>query len=243
VDAQKLAQTFVELADSLVDEFDAFDLLQVLVGRCVDLLGVSAAGLLLADQHGQLRVTVSSHESARLLDLYQLQNDEGPCLECYRTRRPIGVQVLDAEKSRWPRFATAAVNEGFGAVLALPLRLRGSVIGALNLFGDAHGTLADPDIVPVAQAMADVSTIAILQERLTRERDLVNEQLQQALDSRVVIEQAKGVLATRLDIDMGQAFQLIRGRARGQRRRLREVADEIVSTRPDSDWSGYLEQL
>lgn len=235
VDSQKLAQTFVELADSLVEEFDAFDVLQVLVSRCVDLLGVSAAGLLLADQHGQLRVTVSSHESARLLDLYQLQNDEGPCLECYRTGRPIGVQALTGEQDRWPRFAAAAVEQGFGAVLALPLRLRGQVIGALNLFGNAHGHLTDPDTVPLAQAMADVSTIAILQARLSSERDLLNEQLQAALDSRVMIEQAKGVLAGRLDIEMGDAFELLRKRSRDERRRLLQVCEEVVRTRSDGD--------
>jgi GAF domain-containing protein len=229
VDAEKLAQTFVDLADSLVDDFDALDLLNVLVERCVDLLGVAAAGLLFADGQDQLRLAVSSSESARLLDLYQLQNDEGPCLECYRSGQPVSAELPETQE-RWPSFAAAATREGFVGVLALPLRLRGRVIGALNLF-DADGTLSDPTIWPVAQAMADVATIAILQERLGKQRDLLNEQLQSALSSRVVIEQAKGVLAARLEIQMEEAFELIRKRSRDERRRLVEVSEEVLHGR------------
>jgi len=230
VDTEKLAQTFVELADSLVDDFDVLDLLNVLVERCVDVLGVDAAGILFADGQDQLRLAVSSSESARLLDLYQLQNDEGPCLECYRTGRPVSAALRETQE-RWPSFAAAATREGFVGVLALPLRLRGRVIGALNLFDAKDGTLSDPGIWPVAQSMADVATIAILQERLGKERDLLNEQLQSALTSRIAIEQAKGVLATRLEIEMGEAFELMRKRSRDERRRLVEVAEEVVHAR------------
>jgi GAF domain-containing protein len=238
MDTEKLSQTFVELADSLVDEFDVFDLLHVLVERCVELLGVSAAGLLLADEQDRLRVAASSSERARLLDLYQLQSDQGPCLECYHTGRAIAVHALTAEDARWPRFAAAAVGAGFASVLALPLRLRGEVIGALNLFGDERGT-PDADIIPVAQAMADVATIAILQARLSRQRDVLNEQLQTALDSRVAIEQAKGLLAARLDLDPAEAFEILRRRSRDTRRPLRDLAEEVVATRPDGDWEQY----
>jgi GAF domain-containing protein len=231
VNTEKLAETFVELADSLVDEFDALDLLNVLIERCVDLLGVAAAGLLFADGQDQLRLAVSSSESARLMDLYQLQNDEGPCLECYRSGHPVvGVPLQDSQ-DRWPNFAAAASREGFVGVLALPLRLRGRVIGALNLFDAKDGTLADPEILPVAQAMADVATIAILQERIGRQREILNQQLQSALTSRVAIEQAKGVLATRLEIEMEEAFELMRKRSRDERRRLVEVAEEVVNAR------------
>jgi GAF domain-containing protein len=239
MDTHKLSQTFVELADSLVAEFDVFDLLHVLVERCVELLGVSAAGLLLADEQDRLRVAASSSERARLLDLYQLQNDEGPCLECYRTGRAIAVHPLTGEEVRWPRFATAAVEEGFASVLALPLRLRGEVIGALNLFGNEHTTLDEVDTIPVAQAMADVATIAILQERLGRQRELLNEQLQTALNSRVTIEQAKGLLAARLDIDTAEAFNVLRRRSRDARRSLRDLAEEVVRASPDGDWEQY----
>jgi GAF domain-containing protein len=232
MDAQKLSTTFVELADNLVDDFDVFDLLHVLVEGCVDLLGVSAAGLLLADEHDRLHVAASSSERARLLDLYQLQNDEGPCLDCYRSGHPIAVQALVSERGRWPQFAAAAVDEGFANVLALPLRLRGRVIGALNLFGDGQGALDSPDLITVAQAMADVCTITILQERLGREQQLLNEQLQHALNSRVTIEQAKGALAARLGIEPGEAFELLRKQARNTRRPLGEVAAEVVSSHP-----------
>ena len=239
MNTEKLAETFVELADSLVDDFDAFDLLNVLVERCVDLLGVAAAGLMFADGQEQLRLAVSSSESARLMDLYQLQNDEGPCLECYRSGQPVVAVPLQEEQDRWPSFAPAAAREGFVGVLALPLRLRGRVIGALNLFDAQDGTLSDPEIRPVAQAMADVATIAILQERIGQERDVLNQQLQTALTSRVVIEQAKGVLATHLEIEMEEAFELMRKRSRDERRRLVEVAEEVVNARSASIIAAY----
>jgi GAF domain-containing protein len=239
VDLEKLAQTFVELADSLVDDFDALDLFNVLVERCVDLLGVAAAGLLIADGQDELRLAASSSESARLLELYQLQNDEGPCLDCYRTGTPVSVGSMKEAHSRWPRFAAAAAGEGFVGVLALPLRLRGHVIGALNLFDAKDGILADPTITPVAQSMADVATIAILQERSGKEHELLNDQLQSALTSRVVIEQAKGVLAAGLDIAMEEAFERLRKRSRDNRRRLVEVAEEVVNARSDEVLVSY----
>jgi GAF domain-containing protein len=239
VNTEKLAETFVELADSLVADFDALDLLNVLVERCVDLLGVAAAGLMFADGQDQLRLAVSSSESARLMDLYQLQNDEGPCLECYQTGQPVSGVPLKDTSDRWPKFAAAANREGFVGVLALPLRLRGRVIGALNLFDARDGTLSDPEIRPVAQAMADVATIAILQERLGRQHEILNQQLQTALTSRVVIEQAKGVLATRLDIEMDEAFELMRKRSRDERRRLVEVAEEVVNARSEDLLAAY----
>jgi GAF domain-containing protein len=233
VDSEKLAQTFVELADSLVDDFDALDLLNVLVERCVDLLGVSAAGLLFADGQDQLRLAVSSSESARLVELYQIQNDEGPCLDCYHTGTPVSAASMEEAHARWPRFAASASSEGFVGVLALPMRLRGHVIGALNLFDAKDGTLSDPALTPVAQSMADVATIAILQERIGKQREILNEQLQSALTSRVVIEQAKGVLATRLDIDMEEAVERLRKRSRDERRRLVDVAEHVVTARSD----------
>jgi GAF domain-containing protein len=221
------------LADSLVDDFDALNLLNVLVERCVDLLGVAAAGLLFADGQDQLRLAVSSSERARLLELYQLQNDEGPCLECYRSGRPVSAELNEAQE-RWPSFVAAATREGFVSVLALPLRLRSRVIGALKLFDAKDGTLSDPAIWPIAQSMADVATIAILQERLGKQRNLLNEQLQGALTSRVVIEQAKGVVATRLEIEMEEAFEFLRKRSRDERRRLVEVAEEVLHA-PSAD--------
>jgi transcriptional regulator with GAF, ATPase, and Fis domain len=241
VDSEKLAQTFVELADNLIDDFDVLGLLTLLVERSVDCLGVAAAGLLIADNQDQLRFAASSSESAKLLELYQVQNDEGPCLECYRSGRPVSAGSMQEAGSRWPQFAAAASRLGYVGVLALPLRLRGRVIGALNLF-DANGILADPMIHPVAQAMADVATIAILQERLGKEREVLNEQLQSALDSRIVIEQAKGVLAASLDIDMGEAFERLRRRSRDERRRLVVVAEEVVNARSDEVLVSYYDR-
>jgi transcriptional regulator with GAF, ATPase, and Fis domain len=242
MDSGKLAQTFVELADNLIDDFDALELLTVLVERSVDVLGVAASGLLLADGQDQMHLAASSAESARLLELFQIQNDEGPCLECYRSGQPVSVGSMQEARARWPRFAEAASRAGFVGVLALPLRLRGQVIGALNLF-DADGVLADPRTHPVAQAMADVATIAILQERLGKQQEVLNEQLQSALTSRVVIEQAKGVLAARLDIEMEEAFEQLRKRSRDDRRRLVEVAEEVVNTRSDEALVAYGERL
>ena len=230
MDVEKLAQTFVDLAHSLVDEFDVFDLHNLLVERCCDLMGVSAAGILFADGQHQLRVAASTSESARHLDLYQLQNEEGPCFECYRTGHPVSAVVFEAT-SRWPSFTAATAREGFASVLALPLRLRDRVIGALNLFDTREESLSAPTTVRVGQAMADVATIAILQGRLSQQRDRLNEQLQIALTSRVTIEQAKGVLAAALEIEMEEAFALLRRRARDERRRLVEVAEEVVRAR------------
>ncbi|HEY3001990.1 MAG TPA: GAF and ANTAR domain-containing protein [Kribbellaceae bacterium] len=234
MDTERLATTFVELADSLVDEYDVIELLQLLTERCVQLLGVDAAGLLLRDQHGVLQVAASSSEQVRLVELFQLQNDEGPCLDCYIEGRPVGTDRLSGADQRWPRFAAEATAAGFAAVHAVPLRLRGETIGALNLFWAPPAEVRTHDL-SVAQALADVATIAILQERLTRSRELLAGQLQAALNSRVVIEQAKGVLAERGGMDMGTAFDLLRRAARSSNRRLADVAAGVVEGRDSLD--------
>lgn len=236
VEIEKLAQTFVRLADTLVDDFDVLDVLHTLTTQCADLLGATAAGLLLADSEGRLRVAVASTESARLLDLFQLQNDEGPCLECYRRGVPVGTAQLDTTDSRWPRFAGAAVAEGYTTVLALPLRLRGEVIGALNLFGDSWGAPLSDGEIPIAQALADVATIAILTDRLARDHTLLTEQLQTALNGRVAIEQAKGALSYQFGIGTDEAFARLRARARSTRRRLVEVAEDVVRGGANAAW-------
>jgi GAF domain-containing protein len=235
----KVASAFVSLSDTLVDDFDVVDLLYELVYTCVDVLDASAAGLLLASKGGRLHVVAASRESARMLELFQLQHQEGPCLDCFRSGSPVRTERLDGSETRWPRYARAASEQGYVQALALPMRLRGQVIGALNLLGDTQTPSINAPAMPVAQAMADVATIAILTDRLARNRDLLAEQLQVALDSRVVIEQAKGTLATRLEIDHGEAFALLHQRSRGQRRPLREVAAEVISTPPEGDWERY----
>lgn len=243
VEVEKLAQTFVRLADTLVDDFDVFDLLHILTSRCREVLGAAATGLLLADSEGRLHVTVASSESARLLDLFQLQNDEGPCLECFRTGEPVRAGLPDPAATRWPAFASAAAREGFTTVLALPLRLRGEVIGALNVFGDGDNEAIQEEDIPVAQCLADAATIAILQDRLAHDRNVLTGQLQFALNSRIAIEQAKGALASRLDIGTGEAFELLRARSRQTRRRLVDVAAEVVNAGIATDWDLRTEGL
>ena len=227
MDGELLSETFVELTDTMVADFDVIDFLHVLTDRSVQLLDVSAAGLLLADPRGELRVLAASSEAARLLELFQLQNHEGPCLDCYRTGRPVEATDLAAEARRWPRFAVAAQRAGFAAVQALPMRLREQVIGALNLFRADTGAFAPGD-VRVGQALADVATISLLHERNVRLSDTLNEQLQTALNSRVLIEQAKGKLAERLHLDMDQAFNLLRDYARTRNLRLSDVAQAFI---------------
>jgi transcriptional regulator with GAF, ATPase, and Fis domain len=221
------AEVFVELADTLIDDFDVVDFLSQVTVRCADVLGVSAAGVLLTDQRGALRVVAASSEESRLLELLQIQIDEGPCPECFHTGRTIVVADLSAEIGRWPRFAAEAVRRGFVAVHALPMRLRAEVIGALNLFSTRPGLL-DDETIRFAQALADVATIGLLQERAIRRRETLAEQLQTALNSRIVIEQAKGVIAERRQLDMDRSFALLRDAARRSSRRLSDLAEAVV---------------
>ena len=223
----RLASTLVELADSLVDDFDVIELLTLLTDRSVEVLDVAAAGLMLAAPDGDLRVMASSSEAMRVLELFELQSHEGPCVDCYRTGEPIVNQELAAVDVSWPVFARAAREAGFRSVSATPMRLRGEVIGALNLFRDDEGGLEEADVI-AARAFADVATIAILQHRASLEAQMVNEQLQHALTSRIVIEQAKGVLAERAGVDMEQSFSRLRSHARNHNVRLVDVARGVI---------------
>jgi transcriptional regulator with GAF, ATPase, and Fis domain len=228
MDTELLSDTFVELADTMVADFDVIDFLHLLTDRSVALLAASAAGVVLADPRGELRLAAASSEQAGLLELFQLQNDQGPCLECFRTGLPVTASDLAGPAPRWPRFADAASRSGFAAVEALPMRLRDQVIGALNLFRAEPGPL-EPAGLRIAQALADVATIGLLHERNVRRRETVAEQLQAALTSRVIIEQAKGKLAERLSIDMDRAFTIIRDHARSTNQHLTDVARDFVT--------------
>ncbi len=227
LDGQLLSETFVELTDTMVADFDMIDFLHVLTDRSVQLLDVAAAGLLLADPRGELRVIAASSEAARLLELFQLQSDQGPCLDCYRGGQPVQIPDMAAAAGRWPRFAAAATEAGFVAVQALPMRLRDQVIGALNFFAVTPGAF-DPADVRIGQALADVATIGLLHERSMRESNVLNEQMQTALNSRVVIEQAKGKLAERFGLDMDRAFGILRDQARARNLRLAELAQSFI---------------
>jgi hypothetical protein len=222
-----LSRTFVELADNLVDDFDVVELLTRLADRYVDLLDVAAAGLMLLAPEGDLRVVASSSEAMRVVELFEIQSQEGPCLDCYRTGEPVVNLDLATLDGRWPSFAPVALEAGFRSVHALPMRLRGSVIGAANLFRAQEGSLGDADLV-VGQALADVATIAILQQRSMHETRVINEQLSHALNSRVIIEQAKGIVAERAGVDMEQAFKRLRTYARNHNLRLSDVALAVI---------------
>jgi GAF domain-containing protein len=232
---QLLARAFVSLADTLVDDYDVIELLTRLVDYSVGLLNADAGGIMLADPHGLLQVIATSNEDARLTELMQLQNDQGPCLECFRTAAPVNAPNLTEAGDRWPMFVAAAARRPvFRAVHALPLRLHGEAIGALNLFHHQPRILPAEELA-LGQALADVATIAILQERAIRRGEVVNEQLQAALTSRVIIEQAKGLLAQHTQRPMDQAFDLLRRYARAHSTRLAEVARGLVERTLDPD--------
>jgi len=228
---QLLAQAFVETADTLVDDFDVIEFLHTVAQHCVQLLDVDAAGLMLADQSGTLHATAASAENARLLELFELQTDAGPCLDAFHTGRPVVNADLHANQHRWPRFAEAAEATGYVSVHALPLRLRSTVIGALNLFCADPGSLTDADI-RTGQALADIATIGILAQRNLQQAELLTTQLQIALNSRVIIEQAKGVLAESHRITVDQGFALLREYSRNHNRLLSEVARDVANRSP-----------
>jgi GAF domain-containing protein len=222
-----VVRSLVEMADTLVDDYDIVDLLTGLTDRCVDLLGVSAAGVMLASPEGSLGLVASSSEAMRLLELFELQAQEGPCLDAFRTGQAVAHENLQAGSGRWPAFSTAALQAGFQSALALPLRLREAIIGALNLLSATRTPMAEADVI-VARAFADLATLSIIQHRVTAEAHLLNEQLSAALNSRVVIEQAKGVISERAGIDVAEAFSRLRTYARNTNLRLTDVAHAAI---------------
>ena len=228
IEADQIAEVFVEVADTLVDDFDLIEFLQMLTTRSSALVKLSAAGLLLADAKGRLQVMAASDEQSELLELFQVQAEEGPCLDCYREGKPVINADLTKADRVWPRFAPRAVTSGYRSVHAFPLRLRNEVIGALNLFGNEVGRL-DPADIRVIQALADVATIGLLQERAIHRSEVLSEQLQAALHSRIVIEQAKGALAQIHSLDLDQAFELMRRYSRSNGRKLGEVARDVTA--------------
>jgi len=233
-----LARALVDLADNLVSDFDVAELLITLTDRCVDVLDVGAAGIMLASPAGDLRVMASSSEAMRLLELFELQAEEGPCLDCYTTGQPVLNVDLGGGDPRWPRFAERATAAGFRSVQALPMRLRGAILGALNMFQVDAGEMRPADVA-AAQALADVATIAIIQHRAASEAKLLNEQLSEALNTRIVIEQAKGMIAQQRGVDMEAAFTTLRDHARTHNLRLADLAHDVVDGRQDLATLGY----
>lgn len=221
-----VARTFVELADTLVEGYDLIDFLYLLTDRCVSLLAVAEGGVVLGDLDGSLRTMAASSERMRLVELIELQSREGPSLDCFRD----GAATLEhdlAATTRWPVFTAAAADAGFRSVYALPLRLRTEAVGALNLFAEEPHAL-DEDDLQLGQALADVATIGILHARVLHERELLAEQLQVALDSRVALEQAKGVVAEQAGLDVDAAFHLLRGYARHNNRYIGDVVGAVL---------------
>jgi GAF domain-containing protein len=223
-----LVRTLVELADNLVDDFDVVDVLTMLCTRCVATLDVESAGVMLAAPSGELQVVASSSDAMRVLELFELQANEGPCVECFNTTNAIVNVELSTISGRWPRFTVRAMADGFHSVHCLPMRLRGRTIGALNLFRIGRGPLEEADVL-AAQALADVATIAILQHKDTVDAQILNTQLTQALNSRIIIEQAKGKISEAAHLDMDQAFQRLRRYARSHNLRLTDLCHSIAT--------------
>ncbi|MCX2749025.1 GAF and ANTAR domain-containing protein [Arthrobacter sp. MI7-26] len=225
--AERVSAAFVRITNTLVAHYDVLDLLHALVEASVDLLDAAAAGLLLADPHGELQVLASTSERSQLVEILQLQAGSGPCVECYRTGTLVIVEDIRALSGQWPEFQAAALSQGFRSVHAVPMRVQGRTIGAMGLFGEHSGALT-PEDVAIGQALADVATISILQERTIRESAVINEQLQRALNSRVLIEQAKGVIAYTAGVDMQEAFRRLRTFARANNQSLHDTAASVI---------------
>jgi hypothetical protein len=230
VSEQRLAEIFVEVADTLVDEFDVLDFMQMLAHRTAGLVTEATVGLLLADERGLLQFVAASNETTRLLELFQLQWADGPCLDAFRTGEPVVNADLSAAGDRWPRFAPYASAGGFRSVHAFPLRLRDDVIGAMGVFGNRPAALDEAD-VRIVQALADVAAIGLLQERTIHRGELLTEQLQGALNSRIIIEQAMGAVAQARVVSVDDAFQLLRRHARRTNQRLIDIARKVVTDR------------
>jgi GAF domain-containing protein len=223
----RVLDAVVSLVDSLLDDFDVVDLLTELTERCADLLDVEAAGFLLADPLGQLRLLAATSKQTRELELLQLHVDEGPCVECYASGQPVSVADLRGEPQRWPRFVPAALGAGIVSVHAVPMRAAGIVLGSLGLFGNQAGRLGESDLL-VGQTLAHIACVAILQEHPPTPATVIP-QLRSALTRRTVVEQAKGFLRERLDISVADAFSLLRRYARTHGEHLSDVSRQLVS--------------
>lgn len=224
----RIGQLFVELADTLTDDFDLVEFMHRLADACIELLDVDAAGLMMIDLQGRPRLVASSPDLMRDLELFELQADEGPCLDVIETGEAVVNVTVATAQQRWPRFTAAALEAGIRATHALPLKLRADRIGAVNLFTQDEQHLSERDIA-LGQALADVASIGLLQQRNTREPPMLAEQLQSTLNTRILVEQAKGILAERSGLTPGDTFPFLRAHARGTRETLQRVAGQVVS--------------
>ncbi len=221
-----IAKVLVELSDTLIDDFDILDFLHRLCAHSVELFGADAAGVMLIDNENRLRVLAASSEEVEVLELFQIQSDQGPCLDSYHSRRPVLAHSSEVLRDRWPIFG-ARVTGQFASMYAFPMRLRGDALGALNLYGRQPNVLTDDD-VPLGQALADVASISLLQQQAMRQAHELSEQLQYALNSRITIEQAKGKYAERCQVDVGAAFAALRTYSRDNNIKLVAVAEAFL---------------
>lgn len=223
-----VTRAFVSIATALVGEYDIVDLHTTLTSACAEILGVASAGLLLVDRKGELRLAAASSEDTRDLELFLLQCEQGPCLDCFTGGGAVSVADLHTMEARWPRFVPTALAAGFRSVHAVPMHLRGATLGTLGLFGTTVGALSEADL-ELGQALADVASVTLVADRTSADQARVKQQLQTALDSRVVLEQAKGQLAELGRIEMAHAFAVMRRYARDRNERLSEVARQVVA--------------
>jgi GAF domain-containing protein len=224
---RQLVDTFVTLTDSLVSDYDVVELLQSLVDNAAQLFDAQAAGILLANPQRELEVVASTSERSSFIGLLQLEAGEGPCVEAFFTGETVSVENTEEMQRRWPHFAAISQQLGYASVHSIPLRLRDTTLGSMNLFRDTTGELNATDAV-AARALTDVATISILQQRTAEHAVLVQTQLQHALNSRVAIEQAKGFLAHTHQVDLDTAFTMLRSYARSNGTRIAETARHVV---------------
>ncbi|KGJ74887.1 transcriptional regulator [Cryobacterium roopkundense] len=225
-----LSTAFVEIADRLVSKYDTFDVLRTLVDHCVALLDVTAAGIVLADKFGDLQVLASTSEASQHVELLQHRAGAGPCVDAYRYGRVITLSDIKAEGDRYPAFRAAALSQGFQSVHAIPMRVRPDTIGALNLFRNDTGSLTVED-ARIGQALADMATVSILYERTVREDAAMKEQLERAVGSRALIEEAEGIIAQRHNVDLDEAFRILRAYSHAQEQTLHMSAAQIITNR------------
>ena len=219
-----LGRALGAVLDPSLDVLDAMDRV---IDACVRFTSATEAGVVLADADGSLNVIASSSERTSDAEEAQLGTDEGPCLDCYRSGTTIDVPDVSTHEAEWPTFARTMRERGLVGTFAEPIRLRAATIGSLCVFAD-HGRGHDDRDVVLLQLLADAASAALARQRGTGPLRTLDEQVEDAIEARVTVEQAKGALAHRRGVRIDEAFQLIRRAGQGAGRGIREVAEDIV---------------
>lgn len=231
----RIIDTLVELADILVTPFEPDDLLYRLVDSCLEVLDAQAAGVLLRDQSGELRAVTATSRDVKELEVFEVALSEGPSYEAFRSGEQVAVDDLANHGHEWPNITSAAQRQGFAACYGFPLRWHDDTVGALNVFLTAAQAPMSMSDQRAGRGLADIATIALLQGQRSSEADARTEQLQQALDNRVLIEQAKGLLGERHGLGAREAFERLRRYCRGHNLSLHQAAQEILEGRLDPE--------